>query len=195
MMHFARFARLDDEPDRGAQSLADQMMMHGRRGEQRRNCDAVGSNLPVRHDDDVVAAAHGVFGALTQPCQRVAHSRRALLGRISDVERLRVEGVFEVSDRANLFEIRIRQDRLAHFEALAPRCAFQVEYVRPRSDERHEAHHQLFADRIDRRVGHLREVLLEIGVEHFRMVGERRDRRVRSHRADRFLARHRHRAT
>ena len=41
VMHLARFAGLDDEADRRAQALADQMMMHGRRREQRRNRNAV----------------------------------------------------------------------------------------------------------------------------------------------------------
>ncbi len=52
------------------------------------------------------------------------------------------------------------------------RCAvaLEVEQVRPRPDERHEAHDELLADRIDRRVRHLREVLLEIGVEQLRLA-------------------------
>jgi hypothetical protein len=33
MMHLARLARFDHEPDRGAQSRADQMMMHGGAGQ------------------------------------------------------------------------------------------------------------------------------------------------------------------
>ena len=64
----------------------------------------------------------------------------------------------------------------------------RIEQVRPRPDEGHERHHQLLADRVDRRVGDLGEVLLEIGVEELRLVGQRRDRRVVAHRADRFLA-------
>ncbi len=41
MMHLARVAGLDHEADRGAQPLADQMVVHARRGQQRRNGDAV----------------------------------------------------------------------------------------------------------------------------------------------------------
>ena len=61
-----------------------------------------------------------------------------------------------------------------------------------RPDDGHEAHDQLFADRIDRRVGYLGEVPLEIGEEELRPVRQRRDGRVVAHGADRFLARHRH---
>ncbi len=34
MVHFARFAEFHDDADRGAQALADQMMMHGGAGQQ-----------------------------------------------------------------------------------------------------------------------------------------------------------------
>ena len=98
-----------------------------------------------------------------------------------------------MADAADLLQILVGEDRLAHFEPLAARVAGEVEQVGPRADERHQAHHQLFADRVDRRVGDLGEVLLEIGVEQLRLVAERRDRRVGAHRADRFLPGRRHR--
>ena len=41
MMDLARFAGLDDEADRGAEALADQVMMDARRRQQRRDRDAV----------------------------------------------------------------------------------------------------------------------------------------------------------
>ena len=112
-----------------------------------------------------------------------------LLGKIGDVERLGVEGVLAKADAADLLEILIGEDRLAHLEALLARSALEVEQVRPRPDEGHEAHHELLADRVDRRVRDLGEVLLEIGGSSFDLVGKRRDRRVGAHRADGFLAR------
>ena len=45
MVDFARFARLDDEPDRGAQALANEVMMHRRRRQQRRDRNAVGPTM------------------------------------------------------------------------------------------------------------------------------------------------------
>ena len=115
------------------------------------------------------------------------------VGSIGDVERLGVEAVLGVADRADLLQIAIGQDRLAHFQPLLPGRADEVEDVRPGTDEGDQAHHQLLADRIDRRVGDLREVLLEIGVEHLRLVRHRRDRRVGAHRAHGLLAGRRHR--
>ena len=38
------------------------------------------------------------------------------------------------------------------------------------TDQRHQRHHEFFADRVDRRVGDLREVLLEIVRQRLRLV-------------------------
>ena len=119
MMHLARLAGFDDEADRGAQALADQVMVHGRRRQQRRNGDAVRPDLAVGQDDDVVAAGDRRFGALAEPLERARHAGGALARRIGDVDRLGVETVLGVADRADLLEIAIGQDRLAHLEPLA----------------------------------------------------------------------------
>src|SRR5438105_11587063 len=90
--------------------------------------------------------------------------------------------------RADLFKVGIGEDRLAHFQPLRARYAFEVEQVRPRPDDRDEAHDQLLPDRVDRWIGHLGEVLLEIGEQELRLIRQSRDRRVVSHRDDGFLA-------
>ncbi len=74
MMHLARLAGLDDEADRGAQALADQVMMHRRRRQQRRDRDAVRPDHAVGQDDDVVAAVHRLLGALAQALERRRHA-------------------------------------------------------------------------------------------------------------------------
>jgi len=61
------------------------------------------------------------------------------------------------------------------------------------ADERHQRHHQLLADRVDGRVGHLREELLEVVVQGLVLVRQHGERRVVAHRADRLLTRRRHR--
>ena len=194
MMHLAGVAGLDDQADGRAETDADQMMVDAGGGEQRRDRNALTPDHAVRQDDDVVAGVDGGLGELEQPLERIGHSRRAGLGGVGDVERLRLEGVVVAfADGADLLEVLVGEDRLAHLEALEPAGSLEVEQVRPRADERHQAHHQLLADRVDRRVGDLGEVLLEIGVEQLRLARQRRDRRVIAHRADRFLPGHRHR--
>ena len=171
VMHFARLAGLDHEADRGAQALADQVMMHRRAGEQRRDRNVGRPGAAVRQDDDVDAFAHRGLGAGAERVERVLQAGGAVLGRPGGVERARLEmAVADLGDRADLFQIRVGEDRLAHLQALEPRRAFEVEQVRPRPDDRDQAHDQLLADRIDRRVGHLGEVLLEIGEQQLRLV-------------------------
>ena len=80
------------------------------------------------------------------------------------------------------------EDRLLRFEPHRRLGLVDAEQVRPRTDERHERHHELLADRIDRRIRHLREQLLEVVVEDLRPVRQHRQRRVVAHRADRLLA-------
>ncbi len=97
------------------------------------------------------------------------------------------------ADLADALQVLVGQDRLVHLQPLDLGGALEVEQVRPRPDERDEAHDELLADRVDRRVRHLREVLLEVGVQQLGLVRQHRDRRVGAHRADRLLAGVRHR--
>ncbi len=194
MMHLARLAGLHHQADRRAQALPYEVMMRRRAGEQRGDRDVVGAGAAIGQHDDVDAFAHGAFGARAQRIERVLQAGRAGLGRPGGVERARLEMVVaDLGDRADLLQIRVGEDRLAHLQALVGRSALDREQVRPRPDDGHQAHHQLFANRIDRRVGHLREILLEIGEQQLRLARQRRDRRIVAHRADRLLAQRRHR--
>jgi len=47
VVDLARLTRLDEQPDRGAQALPDQVVMHGRAGEQRRDRDRLGAGATV----------------------------------------------------------------------------------------------------------------------------------------------------
>ncbi len=98
-----------------------------------------------------------------------------------------------VLDAADALEIDVGEDRRPHLEPLVPGRPLRREQVGPRTDQGDQRHHQLLADRIDRRVGDLGEALLEVVVEHLRPVGEDGDRNVAAHRADRILAGQPHR--
>ena len=134
------------------------------------------------------------FRARAEFVEHLLQARRAETGMEGGVQRARLEMVVgDVRDRADLFQVAVGEDRLAHFEPLGAGHALQVEQVRPRPDDRDETHHQFFADRIDRRVGDLREILLEVGEQLLRLVRQRRDRRVVAHRAVGFFAGRGHR--
>ena len=61
------------------------------------------------------------------------------------------------------------------------------------ADVGHEGHHELFADRVDRRVRDLREQLLEVVEEEARLPGKNRERGVVAHCPDGFVPRLGHR--
>ena len=95
-----------------AQAAADQMMMHGAGGEQRRNrCGRAGR--PVRQDDDVLASAHGSFGALAQFVERLAHAGCAVIGAMGHVERDGAELIVgDVADAADALQVLVGEDRM-----------------------------------------------------------------------------------
>lgn len=87
VVHLARLAGFDDDADRGAQSGADQMMMHGGAGEQRGDRHPVGADHAVGQDDNVDAFAHRGFGARAELIQHLVHARSAEAGVEGGVER------------------------------------------------------------------------------------------------------------
>ncbi len=189
LMHLVGLAGLDHEADRGPEPAADEVMMHRARREQRWDRHAVGTGGAVGQDDDVFAGANGLFGAAAKRGECSRHARGPVIGAIGDVERDGAELVVgHLADAANPLEILVGENRVRCFEPLLLRGALEIEQVRPRPDEGHERHDQLLADRVDRRVRHLGEILLEIGVQKLRPRGERRERRVGAHRADSLLA-------
>ena len=89
-------------------------------------------------------------------------------------------------DAAQLLELAVEQDRVVDHE-LARVLGRLVEQVALGADARAHAHHDRLADRVDRRVRHLREELLEVRVEERLAAGQHGERRVVAHRADRLL--------
>ncbi len=89
---------------------------------------------------------------------------------------------------AQFLHVGAGQHRLGDFQADRRVDVGGVQQVRLRSDEGHQRHDQFFADRVDRRVGHLGEQLLEVSVQSLRLAGEYRQGRVGAHRASRFFA-------
>ena len=164
-MHFSRLACFNHETHRRAQPLANQMMVDCSGSQQSWHRNPVRPNHAVRQNNNVVPAFDSRFRAFAQALKHVMHAIGTLLGRIGDIERLGIKTIFKMADTANFFEVTIRQNRLAHFQPFAARIAFKIENIRPWPDKRYKAHHELFADRVNRRIRDLGEILLEIGVE------------------------------
>ena len=129
-------------------------------------------------------AASAASASCEDALQRALHPGRPLGDGPRDVERVRLED--RGAHLAQLLELGVEQDRVVDHE-LARVLGRLVEQVPLRADARLHAHHDRLADRVDRRVRHLREELLEVRVEERLAVGEHGERRVVPHRADRLL--------
>ena len=189
MMNFARRARFDDQPGARAKPVADQVLMHRRGGQERRNRHQLRRSLAVGDDQDVVAEPGGVFRVRTQARQRRFHARRAPGSRVADVELERAKSrAGEKPDVADLFHFLGGKDRLLRLEAHRRIGFVDPEQIRARPDKRDQRHDQLFTDRVDRRIGDLREQLLEVAVENLGSIGEHRQSGIVAHRSDCLLA-------
>ena len=171
------------------------MLVHRRQRQRGRDRDLLAVHPPVAEDQDVVAAADRVDRARAQRRQRRLDALETPGERIGDVElealELRARVGLDVAQPRHVGEI---EDRLRHLEPHRRIDGVDVEQVRLGTDEGHQRHHDRLADRIDRRVGDLREQLLEIVVERLALARQHRQRRVVAHRADRLLAGCGHRA-
>ena len=97
-----------------------------------------------------------------------------------------------IGDFSDLLQLGIRQNGLLHLDAAAGlRRLFHD--IRFRADVGHQRHDQLLANRINRRVGDLREELLEILEQELGALGEHRQGGIGSHGGDRFFAGDHHR--
>ncbi|EHJ61206.1 hypothetical protein NSU_1794 [Novosphingobium pentaromativorans US6-1] len=187
VVHFARFTGLDDQAGLHAQALADEVMVHGSRRQQGRHRNAVGALGAVGQDQDVLVRQHGFGGGPAHFLDRHFETFGAGFGIPGHVDGGGAEGAVQRGlDRADLGDVHVGEDRLADFQALV-RAGVMTEQVRARADHGDQAHHQFLADRVDRRVGDLREVLLEVVVEQARLVRQHRNRRVGAHRTDRIV--------
>ena len=187
MVHFAHVARLDDETDLHAVLTADEMVVHCGEHEQRWDRDEVLVRVAVAQDDElgtlldrrVDLGAHLVEAVLQgiRPLRGVvqtAHGHRPpARQRLVDVLQLRQ---FVVVDHRE-----VEGDRPCVVGAPREQVPLGAEAQGKGGDD-------LFADRVERRVGHLCELLHEVVEEQARPFAEHRDRGIRPHRAERFGA-------
>ena len=190
VVDLARLAGLEHESRAQARALAHEVVVHGADGQQRGDRRALGTGGAVGEDEDVDARRDVVGRLVAHVGQALLHPRRALVDRPRDVDRVRAEDVG--GDRAQRLELGVAQDRLVHHELMGVLGTLgeQVALGAHAGPQRHD---DRLAGRVDRRVGDLREELLEVAEQRRALVGEDRQRGVVAHRADGLLARARHR--
>ena len=164
-------------------------MYRGQR-EQARNRSRLGIDIAIGKDQQRIAGLDGKRSALAKAVERALEFLFAAIDRYSAGSVSASKS--PVRNTAQFLEIPIGQDRMLQLQRVAVLRRL-VEDVALVPDVAGERHHQLFANRIDRRIRDLREELLEVVEQRLRLVGKTRQRRVGAHRADRFFAVDRHR--
>ena len=182
VVHFPGLAGFHDDADARARMGFDQVMVHGPHREQGADRRAVRPHGAVGQHDEAVALLDGVASFGADAVQRGRQARRARTGRIGDVDGRRLPApVIEVFDGGHFLVgkngMRDAQPVGVLFGGLQ-----QVPFRAAVAVQRHD---DLFPDGVDGRVGDLGEALLEVVVEHARLVGHHRQRRVVAHGAER----------
>ena len=189
VVHLAGVAGLDDEADHACAVLSRTRWWCTAAVS---SSDGIGASIAV----GVAVGQHDDPGAVGDRLADLARRpRRAPLAapapppatryRPGDHQRLQTRAVAVVVDVDDLGQLVVVDDRERQDE-LAAASRARVEQVRPpaRSSTPTDGD-DLLADGVERRVGDLREQLLEVVEQQPRPVGQHGDRRVGAHRADR----------
>ena len=180
-----RLARLGDEVALEADAGVDELRGDRAHREEHGDGDLVAGDTLVGEDDDARAVGlHGTEGAGGDVLEGVLERVRTG-GRVEEY-REAGDAAAEELDLRQRDELVVEQHRrVKRDEAVEIRGL--LEDVQAAADAGLDRHDGLLANRVDRRVGDLREELLEILVQQARAAREDGERRVVAHRADGFL--------
>ena len=161
MVRLADVAGLDHEGGLGAVGAAQQVVVHGADQQQRRDGRPLGVRVAVGEHHVLHAAVDGTGNLLADFGQAGTQGVFAAFGAVQAAD-LHGDPVavraFDVGDLGELVVVdhRERQRNLRLPDLLG------VQQVAVRADGTHQGRDQLFADGVQRRVGHLREGLHEV---------------------------------
>ena len=171
LVHLAGTARLHHQAGGGTQPLANQVLVYGAHRQQRRDRQLCCRNGTVADDQYVLATSDCIDCLGTQGCQLGLHTFMAPQQGVGDVQRVAAELAVGITpDIAQLGHIGHVKYGLGNLQAHRRIDLVDIQQIRFGADEGHQRHHDRFTYRINRRIGHLREQLLEVVVERFVLV-------------------------
>ena len=163
VMHLARRAGFNHQTRAGAQALVDEMLVNCRHREQRGDRHVVAIHLAVGDDNDRIAAAHRILGLRCQTGEACFNCLIAPRHRVGDIDLERLEFAVGVAlDMTDFLHLVKIEHRLAHFQTDRRVGLVDAQEIGLRANKRHQRGHQLLANGVYRRVGHLREKLFEV---------------------------------
>lgn len=189
MMHFPRLARFQQQADLRPRPLPNEMVMQAGYRQQRRNGRFLFADAAVGEDEQIVPLPNDPIRRFAHRLQRLAETIRPrdAVNRIGSVI-ARKPGKRIWRSFANCSFDRIGFSILIWRQLSGPGASkFRL------TDGRARSRHNLFPNRIDRRIGDLGEHLLEIVIQSLGTAGQHSQRRIIAHRADRLRPAGRHR--
>ena len=192
VVHLAHVPGLDDQTDLHPVLAPDEVVVDRRHHEQRRDRDEILVRVAVGQDDELRAVLDGLIdlGAhLGEALGEGVGSRVEVVQAADRGARTPGQGLVDVPDLRELVVVDDREVE-RHRAGVLRTPGQQIDL---RAQTELEARDDLFADRVERRVGHLRELLREVVEEQPRALAEHGDRGVRAHGAQRLDTRLAHR--
>ena len=191
VMHFARFSGFQNDCRLRAGAVADEVVVQAGHRQKRGDGDMVFIHSTVAQDEDVLPCGEGLVGIGAKGFHSLGKSSGTDGGFEKDRDGHGTESLgIHMPD---LLEGGIVDDRLVELDHAAT-LRSRFEEVPFGTQHRGGRRDDFLADRVDRRVGDLREELLEVIVEKNRLVGEHGERGIGAHRTDRLNAIAGHRA-
>ena len=183
VMDLTGFPCLEDDANLRPFGRPDQVMVHRAAGEQGADLHAIRADGAVGKNQQRVARGDGGVRLVADSIERGDEAGRSFRARPGDIDH--GGGPTAMIELLQGRELLIRENRMGDAKPLSMlrRCFQQVAFRPDRALERHD---DLFADRIDRGICHLGEELLEVVVDHPRLIRQTGKRGVVTHRTDRI---------
>ena len=176
MVRIAGTGGFNDDVGVAAQALFYQTRLHCAHGHRRRNRQTIFSDVAVREYQQYRAVAHHLFRLIAQ-CFDGLFERS--FGRVEgDIQT--VSAIMLLFHGGELGEIGVQQDRRFKAQAVCLTFSF-AEDVHLTTDAGGQRHDVRFTQRVDRRVGDLRELLAEVVINDARLAGEYGKRGIVTH--------------
>ena len=192
MVHLAHVAGLDDQAHLHPGLLPDQVVVHGREHQQRRDRRELGVRVAVAEHDELRAVLDRRVGLVAHDLQALHESVCAVFDAVQALDHVRRLAAALGLDVLDLGELVVVDHREVEHDLLGV-LGRRVEQVALGAEAQAHAGDDLFADAVERRVGDLGERLREVVEEQPRAVAQHGDRGVGAHRAERLRAVLRHR--
>ena len=185
MHNLAGIGSLDDKCSLNAFFVLDEVMVYSRSGKQRRNRSMLGIDITVAEHNVVTTLIYSLFSLKTKALDSLAQALSSIFHGKSHLHLAGVESF--VTKVAENVELRVGENRTVKLHHLAEVGGRFKQVHFDSTNVAVEAHHEFLAERVDRWVGDLGEVLAEVVEERLGKVAHNSQWSIVTHGVDRLF--------